>query len=321
MPDISSESRSTAETTTLRPVTDWWRWAWHWVRRIRSHVWAIALRTDSDHVYMYAAGIAFNIITSLVPTILLILFVLGYVLDSAAIMQELNRVAHTYIVAEGFREDILVKLQSQIDILIRNRGLAGVIGAVGLLWSASALASSIRVAINSVLRCREVRGYLIYKLYDFMAIMMIGMLVFLSIITGPILQLVLAAGDKVGQVIHLSQLESLLSFGVNFVVTLLLFLVMFRYMPYQRQERHIILIGTLTSAALWELAHYIFSIYITEFNSFGRVYGTYAFFAAAALWIYVSSLVFLIGAEVAYHVKQSRWNARRMFEKASRAEA
>jgi membrane protein len=294
-----------------RRAIEWLRWLWN-------HIVAIALRTDEDHVFMLAAGIAFNIITSLVPTILLVLFVLGYVLDSDTIMRQLNEWASTFIVTQGYRQDFLENVQAQITVVVQNRGITGAVGIVGLLWSASALAASIRVSVNKVLRCREVRNYFIYKLYDFLAIMMIGLLVFVSVVTGPLLQLLMAASDRVGLALHLVGIESFVSDLVNFAITLLLFYVIFRYVPYQRQERHIIWIGTAASTALWELARYVFSFYLNEFGTLGRVYGTYAFFAAAALWIYFSSLVFLLGAEVAYHIKQSRWNARRIFNKISR---
>ncbi len=311
----SPEGHRSFDTPVVQVAATWGKRLLQWMVWLWRHMWEIALRTDNDHVFMFAAGIAFNILTAMVPTVLLLLYVLGTVLDPHTIMQELNKVFTTYIVAEGYREDILLKLQAQITILVQNRGIAGLIGLIGLLWSASALASSIRVAINRVLRCRESRNYVIYKLYDFVAIMLIGILVFVSIITGPLLQLLLAAGDRIGEALHLAQFEGFISFGVNFVITLFLFYVIFRYMPYQRQERHIVLVGTLVSTGLWELARYVFSLYVTEFGTLGRVYGTYAFFAAAALWIYVSALVFLIGAEVAYHVKQSRWNAQRLFNR------
>jgi len=316
-----SESRRPLEAPLVQSLIERGRRLWNLIRRMWAHIVEIYLRTDEDHTFMLAAGIAFNILTALVPTILLLLFVLGYVLDSASIMRELNKVATTYIVAEGYREDFLQQLQVQINTLVQNRGIAGMIGLLGLLWSASALASSIRVAVNKVMRCREVRSYLIYKLYDFLAVMMIGLLVFLSVVTGPLLQLLIAASDRVGEVLHLAGIEAFVSDGVNLAITLLLFWVIFRYVPYQRQEKHIIWIGTLTSTALWQLARYVFSFYLTEFGTLGRIYGAYAFFAAAALWIYFSALVFLIGAEVAYHIKQSRWNARRMFNKISRAKA
>ncbi len=291
-----------------RSGRQWLKWLW-------DQVYAVAMRSDEDHIFMLAAGVAFNIITSLVPMLLILLFALGYILDSETVMEQLRTYASTYIVAEGNRADIILTLQSQVSALIENRGVAGLIGFGGLLWTASALAASIRVCINKVLRCREERHYLIYKLYDMTSIAAIGLLVFISVLLGPILQLVTATSDRIGDLLNLAGFEWIVTEAVSAATALLLFYIIFRYMPYQRQSRHIIWIGTLTSTVLWEIARQVFGFYLMEFKTFARIYGAYAFFATAALWIYYSALVFLIGAEVAYHIKQSRWNARRQFER------
>ncbi len=291
-----------------RRIMMWLKWLWKTIVKI-------GLRTDSDHVFMNAAGIAFNIIASLVPTILLLLFALGYFLDSERVVQKLNEYASTYIISVGYKSEILTTLRAQIDVVVANRGIAGLIGILGLLWSASALASSIRVAMNAVLRCRETRNFLIYKLYDMLAIMLVGLLVFITIVTGPILELLKATSDQVAHFLNVefSGFDVLIGEGIGIVTTLLLFWVVFRWVPYQRQSRLIVLIGTVTSASLWLAARFAFRYYLNTFGGYGKVYGAYAYFAGAAIWIYFSALVFLIGAEVAYHVKQSGWNARRTF--------
>ena len=293
-----------------RTVREWLLWIWENIKQL-------GIRIDEDHVFMLAAGIAFNIITSLVPAILILLFVLGYLLDSATVINELNAVASSLIVAVGDQGTLLEELRAQIDSLIANRGIAGVFGFFGLLWTSSTLASSIRVSINNVMRCREQRFFLIYKLYDILSIILIGFLVLLSILVGPVLQVVLSVSDQIASKIPIVNLEWFIPSLISLVVTLLLFYTIYRYMPYQKQQWHIILVGTIVSTFLWEFARYVFSFYLTEFRTFSRIYGAYAYFAAAAFWIYYSSLVFLIGAEVAYHVKQSRWNARRLFNKIS----
>ncbi len=285
---------------------------WTWGNTLK-----IAFRTDEDHVFMLAAGIAFNFITALVPTVLLVFFILGTVLntDQETVMKQLNEYARQYLVA--YQEDVLESLRAQITSLIDNRGMAAVIGITGLLWAASALATSIRVAINKILRCREVRHYLIYKLFDISTIALIGILVFISILLGPLLGILMATSDRIGEFLHLTRLEGLVTEGLNFATSLLLFFTIFRYMPYQKQSRLIIWVGTLVSTALWQIARYIFSFYLAEFGTFSRIYGAYTFFAITAFWLYYSALVFLIAAEVAYHIKQSRWNARKLFNRIS----
>lgn len=286
------------------------KWIW-------GNILKIAYRADEDHVFMLAAGIAFNFITALVPTVLLVFFILGTLLntDQETVMAQLNEYARQYLVA--YQEDVLQSLQTQITSLIDNRGVAAIFGVTGLLWAASALATSIRVAINKILRCREVRHYLIYKLFDISTIALIGILVFVSILLGPLLGVLMATSDRLGEFLHLNQLEGVVTELINFATSLLLFFTIFRYMPYQKQSRLIIWVGTLVSTALWQIARYIFSFYLAEFGTFSRIYGAYAFFATTAFWLYYSALVFLIAAEVAYHIKQSRWNARKLFNRIS----
>lgn len=289
------------------------RWLWN-------NTVTIAFRADNDHVFLLAAGIAFNIIIALIPTLLILLFVLGYVFDSERILQQINEYILTFVVAQGHRDDLTETLRTQIDSLIENRGIAGLIGIIGLLWTGSALATSIRVAINKVLRCREARSYLIYKLFDISTIAVIGLLVFVSIVMGTIYQIVVARSEWLVNSLDLPGVEGFLPELVAVVVSFVLFLVIFRYMPYQRQERHIVWVGAISSTVLWELARLVFRFYLLEFTTFSRIYGAYAFFASAIFWLYYSALVFLLGAEVAYHVKQSRWNARRLFNRIATSE-
>jgi len=291
------------------------RQGWRGLVLLYRHVIAIGLRADGDHVFMFAAGIAFNIITSIVPTLLVLLFVLSYVLDADMIIQQLNRYAQTYLIADTARNDVLAAFSDQINTIIANRGLAGLIGFGGLIWSSSALASTIRSTVNTILRCRETRSFYIYKLFDMLAIIGVGLLVYVNIILGPLLELVKASSERIGGELNITDISWVFSEGVSMATTLILFYIIFRFAPYQRQDRIIVWIGTIISAVLWEGARYGFRLYLNEFATLGRVYGTYAFLAGTALWLYISALVFLLGAELAYHVKQSSWFARRKFRR------
>lgn len=289
-----------------RTVRSWLKWLWE-------NIWQIALRSDSDHIFLLAAGIAFNIAIALVPTILILLFVLGYVLDPDQVAVQLNTYLDRFLVSSGSQADIIELVRVQVNSIVANRGITGTLGLVGLLWTSSALASSIRVGMNNILRCREQKNFLIYKLYDILTIILIGILVFVSILIGPLLQILVSINEKIEAAIPIVNLDWFVSESINLVLALLLFWVIFRFMPYQRQGKTVIIVGTFTSALLWVLARIFFTLYLSEFRTFSRVYGAYAFLAATAFWIYYTALVFVIGAEIAYHVKQSTWNARRIF--------
>ncbi|MCE2503272.1 MAG: YihY/virulence factor BrkB family protein [Chlorobi bacterium] len=306
LPNFSVLGEPLAERA--RTLRDWFRW-------VGENIWQIALRSDGDHIFLQAAGIAFNITIALVPTILILFFVLGYVLEPDQVTEQLKVYLDRFIIAAGSQEQIIELVGSQVSAIVANRGLAGVLGFIGLLWTSSALASSIRVGINNILRCREEKFFLVYKLYDILTIALIGILVFISILVGPLLQVVASINDRIAEAIPIANLDWFISESINLGLAFILFYVIFRFTPYQKQPNTIIFAGTLTSALLWMLARVVFTIYLAEFRTFSRVYGAYAFLAASAFWIYYTALVFLVGAEVAYHIKQSTWNARRTFHK------
>lgn len=291
-----------------RTIGAYLRWLW-------DNIWQIGWRADGDHVFLLAAGIAFNMAISLVPMILVLLFVLGYVLEPDQVAEQLRVWLDQFIVSPGSQAEIIELVRDQISSIVANRGIAGVLGFIGLTWTASALASSIRVAVNQILRCREVKFFLIYKAYDILTIALLGLLVFASIVVGPLLQILAGINERLTEAIPIDNIDWFLSEGISFGVAAILFFVIFRFTPYQRQPYVVIISGTIVSAALWMLARLVFGIYLEEFRTFSRVYGAYAFLAAGAFWIYYTALVFLIGAEVAYHIRQSAWNARRTFHR------
>ncbi|MCB0713834.1 MAG: YihY/virulence factor BrkB family protein [Ignavibacteriae bacterium] len=291
-----------------RTLRDWFVWLW-------KNIWQIALRSDGDHIFLLAAGIAFNIAIALVPTVLILLFVLGYLLNPDTVAVQLNTYLDRFLISAGQQQQIIELIRTQVSSIVENRGIAGALGFFGLLWTSSALASSIRVGVNNIMRCREERFFLIYKLYDMMTIFLIGLLVFISILLGPMLQVVASLNEKIVESIPIINLDWFVSETLNLVIAIILFFVIFRFTPYQKQRYTIIMTGTLISALLWMVARLVFTLYLAEFKTFSRVYGAYAFLAASAFWIYYTALVFVIGAEVAYHVKQSTWNARRTFHR------
>jgi membrane protein len=58
------------------------------------------------------------------------------------------------------------------------------------------------------------------------------------------------------------------------------------------------MVSAFWAALLWEAAKQLFGYYLYHFSSFGKIYGTYALVVVVAFWIYFSSVVFIVGAEI-----------------------
>lgn len=85
---------------------------------------------------------------------------------------------------------------------------------------------------------------------------------------------------------------------ISFVVIFLVFSILYVSVPVRKLGRKATFFSSLWAAILWETAKQGFGFYLHHFTTFGRIYGTYAIVVVVAFWIYYSSIVFIIGAEI-----------------------
>ncbi len=78
----------------------------------------------------------------------------------------------------------------------------------------------------------------------------------------------------------------------------LIFSALYKFMPIVKIRKRSVLIGALWAALLWVTAKVLFGIYLSSFTTFSRIYGAYALVVVVAFWIYYTSAVFIIGAEI-----------------------
>ena len=137
------------------------------------------------------------------------------------------------------------------------------IGIVGLLLSASVLVTSFVVALREVasrLSPRQLERY----------------------------PLLLSVGSVFWQGIFAA---------VSFLVTVALFVVVYRFMPKAEVSLRDTLPGAFLGGLLWELAKYVFAWTLNYFH-YDQIYGSVGAVVAVLTWSYVSSLILLFGAQL-----------------------
>lgn len=139
----------------------------------------------------------------------------------------------------------------------------GMIGIIGLLLALSVAITSVVVAL------RQMAGNLSPR----------------QIIRYPIL---LSAGSVFWQGIYAI---------VSFLVTVLLFVVIYRFMPKAEVSLRDTLPGAVLGGLLWELAKYLFAWSLNYFH-YDQIYGSVGAVVAVLSWSYVSSLILLFGAQL-----------------------
>ncbi|MDD3237848.1 MAG: YihY/virulence factor BrkB family protein [Candidatus Gastranaerophilales bacterium] len=88
------------------------------------------------------------------------------------------------------------------------------------------------------------------------------------------------------------------SFLALYLVTFINYYILPAVIGHTKAKRKSVLPGTLFFCFFWLLGSWTFSLYLSNLNTYNRVYGTIGAFAILMVWLYYTSLIILIGGEI-----------------------
>jgi|SRR5690554_2849561 len=257
-------------------------------------------RIDEHHVLLLAGGLAFSLFICIIPFILIIFAVLGNFLDSEAVQFQVSTLIDTIIPYGQYSDFVKSIIFKRIDEFVEYKTIAGIVGGFGLLFAASGLFSSMRTILNKVFAVETDVNVIIGKLRDFALVFMVLLIFFATTISMPLINLLLQFANEF-KFLHFLQTSffehTLLSF-FSLLLIFIVFAILYFAVPVKRIGRKAVFVSALWAAILWEAAKQLFEFYITNYAAYGKIYGAYALVVVVAFWIYYSSVVFIIGAEI-----------------------
>lgn len=266
----------------------------------KHYIGGLISRIDEHHAFLLAGGLAFSLFVCIIPFFLIMFFVLGNILSSQSMQAQVNAAISTIIPYDKYAEFAKKIIFTRIDEVIRYKNLAGIIGSFGLLFAASGLFSSMRTILNRVFGTESNIHFILGKLKDFALVIMVILIFFILTIISPFLDLVRQAAGQWHSLdfFRTGIFEHLIFSLISFVIIFLVFSVLYVSVPVRKLGRKATFISSLWAAILWETAKQGFGFYLHHFTTLGRIYGTYAIVVVVAFWIYYSSIVFIVGAEI-----------------------
>ncbi len=247
-----------------------------------------------------AASIAYSALFSIFPLLLGVVAAAGLIVDEAvvrrAIVETLARIAPP-ATAEF--------VDRSVQEAIRLRGTFGMLAIVGLFWSATAVASTVRNALNRVLSVVQPRPYLFRKLIDLILVVLAGTFLILSLITSAAtLRLISAFPGLASLIVTLetSTLARLASTVGPVILSTLTFLVIYLYLPNVRLRWTNAISGALVAGLFFEGIKQAFFWYLQTFARYQLVYGSLTGIIVFLVWMYLSSAILLFGAELAAQI-------------------
>lgn len=257
-------------------------------------------RIDRHHVFLLAGGLAFSLFVCIIPFILIIFWILGNFLSSGDVELQINTLIETIIPYETYSEFVKEVIFKRIYEVIQYKNIAGVVGFIGLFFAASGFFSSIRTILNKVFGTDEDVNVFVGKLRDF-ALILFTILIFLtSTLILPLLDVFRSVSEYTPflQFFQLGIFQKIFTTLLSLIILYLIFSTLYRIVPIVKIRKRAVLIGALWAALLWEVAKQAFGYYLFNIAAWGKIYGTYTLVVVVAFWIYYSSVVFIIGAEI-----------------------
>jgi membrane protein len=232
---------------------------------------------------LWAAALAYYGLFSIFPLLLFLIFLGSQIFTTGNISMLLDR-----LLTESLPIDI-ENVTRIMDQALTSRGSIGLLGGLGLLWSASAVFAVLEGALNTIWKGKA-RPFWGRRLLASVSILILSLAFVATLTVGPLISLLGSAAPFSG----IQSFSGLLNFALIVLTSFLLY----RTFPNRRVPQLPALAGALFSSLLLVLARYLIDIYLeSAFINYGAVYGSLSWILYLALWTYIVGTLFLFGAE------------------------
>jgi len=269
-------------------------------RRVRKEM-------QRDHVDIVAAGVAFFGVLAVFPGLIALVAIYGLVFDPVDVERQVGAVAGAI---PGPASEVLTeRLKALVSTPPSRLSIGLVISLVVTLFTASSGTKVLIEAVNVAFDERETRGFFSQRLLAVLMALAIVSFLLVSIAVVAFLPPVL---DFVGFGGIGRALVSVLRWPALAVGVLLGLSALYYYAPSKRRTaHHWISAGAVVATAVWIAASLGFSLYVSSFGRYSEVYGGLGGAVVLMLWMYVSAMCVLFGAEIDSELSRARSGAPR----------
>jgi membrane protein len=252
-----------------------------------------------------AAALTYYAVLSVFPALVVVVSLLGVFgqgrKTSDAILQIVGDIA------PGSTVDTL---RGPIEQLVEapSAGFALVVGVLGALWSASGYVGAFSRAMNRIYEVDE--GRPVWKLRPQQLLLTaVGLVVaaavaFMLAVSGPVATVIgqhLGMGDTAQTVWNIARWPVLLV-----LVSLGVALLYYAGPNVQQPKFRWISVGAFVAITVWVIASLGFGVYVANFSSYNKTYGALAGVIVFLLWLWITNLALLLGAEVDAELERGR---------------
>jgi membrane protein len=264
--------------------------------------WATLKRTakefQEDNLTDWAAALTYYGLLSLFPALIAMVSLLGLFGDPKTTTASL-----TEIITSIGPQSAAETFEGPIDSIVSNQSTAGfafVIGLVVALWSASGYIGAFTRASNVIYETPEGRPF--WKLrplqlaVTLVMIVLVALLALGLVLTGPVVEAVAGPVGLSGTAVDIWNIA-------KWPVMVLIFIVMVDLLYYATPNVKLrgfkwVTAGSLVAIVVWAIASAAFALYVANFGSYDKTYGTLGGLVALLVWFWITNLAILFGHQL-----------------------
>ena len=259
-----------------------------------------------DNLTDWAAALTYYSVLSIFPALIALISIVGLVADPATITRVL-----TDTISQLGPSTAVETFKGPIESITANSGTAGlglILGLAGALWTASGYVGAFMRASNAIYEIEEGRPF--WKLRPLQILvtlileLMLAIVVVGLIVSGP---LATAIGNAVGVGDTALTLFNIAKWPVLLVIVAIMLAVLYYASPNAKLPGFKwISPGSVLAVVIWILASAAFAFYVAHFGSYDKTYGTLGGVITFLVWMWITNLAVLFGAELNAELERSR---------------
>jgi membrane protein len=260
---------------------------------------------QQDQCTDLAAALTYYAVLSLFPAMLVVVSLLGVFgqgrRTTDAVLEIVTGIAPSSAV-DTLRPTIQQLVESP------SAGLTLMLGALGALWSASGYIGAFGRAMNRIYEIDE--GRPVWKLRPLQLVLtltglaMVAAVALMLAVSGPLAR---SVGETIGAGDVALTLWNILRWPVILLLVILAVAIMYYATPNIKQPKfRWISIGAAVAILAWIVASVLFGFYVANFGSYNKTYGALAGVIVFLLWLWITNLALLFGAELDAELERGR---------------
>ena len=260
---------------------------------------------QEDNLTDWAAALTYYGVMSLFPMLIVLVALLGLVGQQDTINTLINSFnqAGLHSVADN--------IQKPLTSIVNNKGGAGALfgfGLLGSVWAASGYLGAFMRAMNTIYEVKEGRPF--WKLrplqvvVTLVAVLLLSLVLISLVLTGPVAH---AIGAAIGLGNTAVTIWGVVKWPLILVIVMAMIAGLYYIAPNVRQPRvRWVSPGGVMAVVIWLIASILFGLYVSNFGSYDKTYGTLGGVISFLVWMWISNLALLLGAEFDAELERER---------------